>query len=63
MPTLALPALLRAIGRRQFKKSWTVRCPSRPRRAVTRSRGPTRRAVGKERAGLCPLWRAARSGT
>eukprot|EP00965_Chrysotila_dentata_P025422 845161-Pleurochrysis_carterae.AAC.1 len=44
-PTPALPAPSRAIGCRQLKESSrTVRCPSRPRRAVTRSRGPTRRA-------------------
>eukprot|EP00965_Chrysotila_dentata_P009108 296682-Pleurochrysis_carterae.AAC.1 len=43
-PTLALLALSRAIGGCRLKESQTVRCPSLSRRAVTRSRGPTRRA-------------------
>eukprot|EP00965_Chrysotila_dentata_P255680 6212308-Pleurochrysis_carterae.AAC.3 len=55
--------LSRAIGCRQLKKSWTVRCPSRAKRAVTRSRGPTRRAFGTERSDLSPFWRALRRST
>eukprot|EP00965_Chrysotila_dentata_P200717 6180135-Pleurochrysis_carterae.AAC.4 len=32
-----------------------------PRRAVTRSRGPTCRAVGTRKVDLCPLWRSDRA--